>query len=49
MEWKDVLEAQGFVCIGAAAIVAEHSIAHQIEAGRPSAQDYDELIRLRLR
>ena len=43
VEWKDVLEAQGFVCIGAAAIVAEHSIAHQIEAGRPSAQDYDEL------
>ena len=43
MELKDVLEAQGFVCIGAAAIVAEHSIAHQIEAGRPSAQDYDEL------
>ena len=43
VELKDVLEAQGFVCIGAAAIVAEHSIAHQIEAGRPSAQDYDEL------
>lgn len=33
VELKDVLEAQGFVCIGAAAIVAEHSIAHQIEAG----------------
>ncbi len=43
MELKDVLEAQGFVCFGAAAMVAEHSIAHQIEAGRPSAQDYDEL------
>jgi len=43
VELKDVLEAQGFVCIGAAAIVAEHSIAHQIEAGRPSAQDFDEL------
>ena len=43
VELKDVLEEQGFVCIGAAAIVAEHSIAHQIEAGRPSAQDYDEL------
>ena len=27
VEWKDVLEAQGFVCIGAAAIVAEHSIS----------------------
>ena len=43
MELKDVLEAQGFVCFGAAAMVAEHSIAHQIEAGRPSAQDYDEI------
>ena len=47
VELKDVLEAQGFVCFGAAAIVAEHSIAHQIEAGRPSAQDYDERSRCR--
>lgn len=39
-ELKDVLEAQGFVCIGAAAIVTEHSIVHQFGAGRPTAEDY---------
>lgn len=36
IELKDVLEAQGFVCIGAAAIVTEHSIVHEIAEGRPA-------------
>lgn len=42
-ELKDVLETQGFLCIGAAAIVTEHSIVHQIGAGRPAEEDYKEI------
>ena len=44
-ELKDILTAQGFCCVGAAAMVAEHSIAHRIEAGRPNAADEKELER----
>lgn len=44
-ELKDTLAAQGFCCVGAAAMVAEHSIAHRIEAGRPNAADKKELER----
>lgn len=43
IELKDILEMQGFICIGAAAMVAEHSIVRQIEAGRPDEEDYKEL------
>lgn len=42
-ELKDILEKQGLICIGAATMVAEHSIIHQIEAGRPNNEDYTEL------
>lgn len=44
-ELKDTLETRGFWCLGAAAMVTEHSIAREIEAGRPSAADYRELAR----
>lgn len=40
IELKNVMEAQGFVCIGAAAIVAEHSIVHEIAAGRPAEENF---------
>lgn len=43
IELKDTLENQGFICIGAAAMIAEHSIVTQIAAGRPLKEDYDEL------
>lgn len=39
-ELKDILEAQGFVCIGAAAVITRHSIVPQIAAGRPNSEDY---------
>lgn len=42
-ELKDVLEEQGFLCIGAAAIVTQHSIMPQFGAGRPDADDYAEM------
>lgn len=42
-ELKDIFETQGFICVGAIAMVAEHSIVRQIEAGRPNAKDYEEL------
>lgn len=42
-ELKDILETQGFICIGAVAMVAEHSIVRQIETGRPGVEDYEEL------
>lgn len=44
-ELKDLLEEQGFVCIGAVAMVTEHSIARSMEAGRPSKADYRDLDR----
>lgn len=39
-ELKDVLEARGFVCVGASAIITQHSIAPEIGAGRPDREDY---------
>ena len=42
-ELRNILEMQGFICIGAAAMVAEHSIIRQIETGRPDAKDYSQL------
>lgn len=38
-ELKDVMEAQGFICIGAAAIVTQHSIMPQYGTGRPNQED----------
>lgn len=43
IELKDIIENQGFICIGAAAMIAEHSIVPQIAAGRPLKEDYNEL------
>lgn len=42
-ELKDILETQGFICIGAAAMAVEHSIVRQIGAGRPNREDFIEL------
>lgn len=40
IELKDILESHNFVCIGAAAVVAAHSIAPRIAAGRPNKRDF---------
>ena len=42
-ELQDLLEDQGFVCIAAAAAIAEHSIFREFGAGRPDAADAAEL------
>lgn len=42
-EMKDVLEGQGFICVGAIAAVTQHSIMPQFGAGRPSADDFKEI------
>ena len=39
LETRDVLEANGFRVIAAAAFIAEHSMHRAIAAGRPDAQD----------
>lgn len=43
LEMKDCAQESGFVCRAAIAAVAEHSIMHQYGAGRPDAQDTQEL------
>lgn len=43
LELSDVLTKQGFTCTAAISAVAEHSIMHQFGAGRPDAQDKQEL------
>lgn len=43
LELADVLEAQGFRVIAGAALLAEHSIAHAVAAGRPDGQDEAQL------
>lgn len=43
IELKNVMEAQGFVCVGAAAIVTQHSIVPEIGADRPNDEDYSEM------
>lgn len=43
LELKDTLRAGGFRCAAAVAAVAEHSIMRQFAAGRPDAQDVQEL------
>ena len=42
-ELQDTLESCGFVCVAAVAAVAEHSIFRQFAAGRPDADDAQEL------
>ncbi|MDR1311841.1 MAG: EFR1 family ferrodoxin [Burkholderiaceae bacterium] len=39
LELKNTLEANGFVLLGAAAVVAQHSIYPRAAAGRPDTQD----------
>lgn len=43
LEVKDILNEQGFICVGAAALVTEHSIVRSIGAGRPDAEDFDRM------
>lgn len=45
VELADVLEAQGFRVTAGAALLAEHSIAHAVAAGRPDGQDEAQLAR----
>ena len=42
-ELQDTIEACGFVCVAAVAAVAEHSVLRQFAAGRPDADDAQEL------
>jgi len=39
-EMKDIAENNGFLPVGAAAVVAEHSVIRSIAAGRPDANDF---------
>lgn len=43
LELQDTVKEAGFKVIAAIAAVAEHSIAHQFAAGRPDAQDQQQL------
>lgn len=43
VELDDLLEVQGFCVIAGTALLAEHSIAHTLEVGRPDAQDAAQL------
>lgn len=43
LELKETLEKHGFICIGAIACVAEHSIMHQFATGRPNQDDLCEM------
>ena len=42
-ELKDILNRQGFVCVGAAALITPHSIVPTIGADRPNAEDWEKL------
>lgn len=42
-ELKDILNRQGFVCAGAAALITPHSIVPTIGADRPNAEDWEKL------
>ena len=44
LELKDLLDAQGFVTIAAAAFIAQHSIFPAVAAGRPDAKDEKKII-----
>lgn len=39
VELQDILENNGFACVAAAALLAEHSIMHAFAAGRPDRED----------
>ena len=39
LELKDALKKSGFICIAAAAAIAQHSLAPKIAAGRPNKRD----------
>lgn len=39
LELKNILESNGFILLGAGAVVTQHSIYPQVGAGRPDAQD----------
>ena len=41
IELKDTLEPLGFICVGAMAVVCEHSIVHEFAHGRPNAKDFE--------
>lgn len=43
LELKDTLTQAGFICKGAVAGIAEHSIMHQFAKGRPDAEDGKQL------
>ena len=43
-ELQDIAEEQGFICIAAAAAVAEHSILREFGAGRPDEADAADLL-----
>lgn len=40
IELKNTVEKQGFICIGAAAVITQHSIVPEIGAGRPNDEDF---------
>lgn len=42
-ELEEFLNSKGFCCVGAMAVIAEHSIMHQFASGRPNAEDEREL------
>lgn len=44
LELKDMMTARGFVPVGGAAVVTEHSIIKQIAAGRPTEADRKEIL-----
>ena len=43
LELKTILEQNGFVVIGAAAVIAEHSIVHSIGHDRPDEADWSQI------
>ena len=43
IELKDFVEQQGFITVGAMAVVCEHSIMHQFGANRPDAEDFKKM------
>ena len=43
LELKNELEHRRFVVVGAAAVVTEHSIVHEVGAGRPDEQDWQQI------
>ena len=44
IELYDLIHAQNFCVIGAAAFVAEHSLFHQVAQGRPDNNDFSKII-----